>query len=98
MVKRHCYYLFFYKILKITIKLYFKIIFENLLTELTFDIGTNIHKAKNNKRIIWFVLIKIKKGSWEWLNVEKRKKVKRKKLKEEEEDKIDLFKILRPPY
>ena len=55
--------------------------------------GTNIHKAKNNKRIIWFVLIKIEKGSWEWLNVEKRKKVKRKKLKkeEEEEDKLDLF-------
>ena len=56
-----------------------------------FDIGINIHKAKINKRIIWFVLIKIEKGSWEWLNVEKRKKVKRKKLKKEEEDKLDLF-------
>ena len=53
--------------------------------------GTNIHKAKNNKRIIWFVLIKIEKGSWEWLNVEKRKKVRRKKLKKEEEDKLGLF-------
>ena len=42
----------------IAIKLYLKIIFENLLTELTFDIGINIHKAKINKRIIRFVLIK----------------------------------------
>ena len=75
----------------IAIKLYLKIIFENLLTELTFDIGINIHKAKINKRIIWFVLIKAKKGSWKWLNVEKRKKVKRKKLKKEEEDKLNLF-------
>ena len=76
----------------IAIKLYLKIIFENLLTELTFDMGINIHKAKINKRIIWFVLIKTKKGSWKWLNVEKRKKVRRKKLKkEEEEDKLKLF-------
>ena len=57
-----------------------------------FDIRKNIHKGKNNKRIIWFVLIKIQKGSWEWLNVEKRKKVRRKLKKEEkEEDKLGLF-------
>ena len=63
-----------------------------MLTELTFDITKNIHKAKNNKLIIWFVLIKIEKGSWEWLNAEKRKKVKRKKVKkEEEEDKLSFF-------
>ena len=55
-----------------------------------FDIAKNIHKAKNTKRIIRFVLIKTK-GSWKWLNVEKRKKKVRKKEKREEEDKLSLF-------
>ena len=32
-----------------------------------FDIAKNIHKAKNNKRIMWFVLIKTKKIMWFFL-------------------------------
>ena len=56
-----------------------------------FDIAKNIHKAKNTKRIIRFVLIKTK-GSWKWLNVERKEKVRKKlKKEEEEEDKLDLF-------
>jgi len=43
------------------------------------------------------VLIKAK-GRIKWLNVEKRKKVRRKKVRREEEDKLDLFKKLRPLY
>ena len=55
-----------------------------------FDIAENIHKAKNNKRIVWFVLIKIKR-ELKWLNVEEKAKKRRKKVKKEEEDKLYPF-------
>ena len=53
-----------------------------------FDIAKNIHKAKNNKRIMWFVYINTKR-ELKWLNVEKKQR-KRKKLKKEE-DSLNLF-------
>ena len=62
-----------------------------------FDIGENKHKTLNKERItLWFVLIKIK-GSWKWLNVEKKQKKVRKKVRKKEEDKLNLFWGIAPP-